>query len=136
MITSEVIMKVIDSPDYIVTVKMPLFSKARPRLTRAGRAYMPQVYRDAQWEMRKQIMGQWKQPPLEGPLAVHIEMHGEGRGDADNLMGAVLDAAGPSAKDQGILWVDDRVSIITYLSSEWHKAPKVESKWIIKITVL
>lgn len=136
MITSEVIAKVIDTPDFVITVKMPLYSKARPRLTRSGHAYMPQSYRDAQAEMRKQIIQQWNKEPLAGPLAVHIEMHGEGRGDADNLTGAVLDAAGPSRNDKGILWIDDRVSIISYLSSEWHKASKADSYWVIKIAIL
>lgn len=136
MITSKVIASAIDSPDYTIVVEMPLHSKARPRLTRSGHAYMAQSYREAQAEMRRQVAAQWSGEPLDGPLAVHIEMHGEGRGDADNLMGFVLDAVGPSKKDKGVLWIDDRVSVITYLSSEWHKAPKADSKWVIKIAVL
>jgi len=136
MTASEIFKKVIDCPDYSILVKMPLHSKARPRLTRSGHAYMAQSYRDAQAEMRRQITEAWSSPPLEGPLAVHIEMHGEGRGDSDNLMGFVLDAAGPSKGVSGVLWVDDRVSVISHLSSEWHKASKVDSKWIVKIALL
>lgn len=136
MTTLEVFKRVIDCPDYLLTIMMPLHSKARPRLTRSGHAYMAQSYRDAQAEMRKQVVEQWPHEPLEGPLAVHIEMYGEGRGDADNLMGFVLDAAGPSKNEKGILWVDDRVSVISHLSSEWHKTPKADSRWIIKIALL
>ena len=136
MSTSEVINRVINFPDHIIAVQMSLHSKARPRLTRSGHAYMAQSYREAQAEMRRQVSEQWQRDPLEGPLAVHIEMHGEGRGDADNLMGFVLDAAGPSKNDKGVLWVDDRVSVISYLSSEWHKASKKDSYWVIKISVL
>lgn len=136
MNTLEVIKRVIATPDYTIAVKMPLHSKARPRMTRSGHAYMAQSYREAQAEMRRQIVDQWDQEPLQGPLAVHIEMHGEGRGDADNLQGFVLDSAGPSKNQDGVLWVDDRVSVISYLSSEWHKTPKADSYWIIKIAVL
>lgn len=133
MNTLQIISRVIDSPDYVIQVSMPLHSKARPRMTRSGHTYMAQSYRDAQAEMRKQVKNQWEQGPLEGPLAVHIEMHGEGRGDLDNMTGFVLDAAGPSKGVPGILWVDDRASVISYLSAEWHKATKADSRWTIKI---
>lgn len=131
-----VIERVIDSPDYHLEIRMPLFSKARPRLTRSGHAYMPSAYREAQLEMQRQIVEQWQNEPLEGPLAVHIEMHGEGRGDLDNLAGAVLDAAGPSKGKPGILWVDDRVTVIPYLFAEWHKTSKADSGWTIRILML
>jgi Holliday junction resolvase RusA-like endonuclease len=132
----DVLQRVIDSPDHVLEIQMPLFSKARPRLTRSGHAYMPAAYREAQLEMQCQIRRQWQQDPLEGPLALHVEMHGEGRGDADNLVGALLDAAGPSKGKPGMLWVDDRVSIIPYVFAEWHKAPKTDSRWTIKILVM
>lgn len=115
---------------------MPLFSKARPRLTKSGHAYMPAAYREAQTEMQRQIAQQWQADPLEGPLALHVEMHGEGRGDADNLVGALLDAAGPSKNKPGMLWVDDRVSVIPYVFAEWHKANKADSRWTIRILML
>ena len=86
--------------------------------------------------MQRQINAQWSQDPLEGPIAVHIEMHGEGRGDLDNLTGFVLDAAGPAKGRPGILWVDDRVSVIPYLFADWYKASKADSRWTIRILVL
>jgi Holliday junction resolvase RusA-like endonuclease len=109
---------------------MPLFSKARPRLTRSGHAYMPQAYKDAQAEMRRQLTKQWSGEPLSGPVALYLCVHGEARADSDNIAGALMDAA------NGILWTDDRVSIISTLVVEWSKASKAESRWIIKIAEL
>lgn len=136
MHTSEAIAKVIGSPDYVLEIKMPLFSKARPRLTKTGHAYMPQAYRDAQAEMQRQIREQWCHGPLEGPIALCIRAYGEGRGDSDNISGAILDAAGPSKGKPGILWEDDRVSVIPCLIFEWEKATKAESRWVIQIAML
>lgn len=113
--------------DYHLVIKRPLFSKARPRLTRTGHAFMPPAYKLAQSEMRKQIRQQWDKGPLEGPISLVIKVKGEGRGDADNIAGAFMDAA------QGIVWMDDRVSVIPKLSIEWEKAPKAESEWLIYI---
>lgn len=115
-------------PDYVLTIKQPLFSKARPRLTRTGHAYMPQPYKLAQAEMRRQLLSQWKHGPLEGPIALELAVKGEGRGDSDNIAGAFMDAA------HGILWIDDRVTIIPELKITWKKAPKNESVWVVYIT--
>jgi Holliday junction resolvase RusA-like endonuclease len=121
---------VIALADYVITIKQPLFSKARPRLTKTGHAYMPPAYKLAQAEMRRQLKEQWKQGPLEGPIALELIIKGEGRGDADNIVGAFMDAA------QGILWIDDRVTIIPDLSVHWTKAPKAESVWVANISYL
>jgi len=115
------------SPDYILIIKRPLFSKARPRLTRTGHAFMPPAYKLAQAEMRKQIKQQWNKDPLEGPISLTIFVKGEGRGDTDNIAGAFMDTA------QGVLWLDDRVTVIPKLAIEWQKAPKSESEWTIHI---
>jgi Holliday junction resolvase RusA-like endonuclease len=133
---SDAVARAILSPDYVLQVNMPLFSKARPRLTKTGHAFMPAAYRESQAEMRKQIIAQWAEPPLEGPIALYMKLYGEGRGDSDNIAGAALDAAGPSKKEPGILWEDDRVSVISTLIVEWEKVPKAESKWIIQIAKL
>jgi len=115
--------------DYQLELVMPLFSKARPRLGPRG-AFMPPAYKEKQRRMRVLIRDQWKQDPLEGPLRLEIECWGEGRVDADNMIGALMDAA------NGILWYDDRVSIIPEISVRWHKAKKQESKWVVRITEL
>lgn len=116
-----------DSPDYVLVIKRPLFSKARPRLTRTGHAFMPPAYKLAQAEMRKQLKQQWTRGPLEGPIHLALVVKGEGRGDTDNIAGALMDAA------QGILWLDDRVTVIPKLSIEWTKATKAESEWVVMI---
>lgn len=108
-------------------INMPLFSKARPRVTQRG-VFMPKAYRDNQKEMRRQLEAQWgDRPALEGPLRLEIELYGEGRGDIDNMIGAFFDTANK------LLWVDDRVSIITSVNVQWTKAQKVNSKWVIRI---
>jgi Holliday junction resolvase RusA-like endonuclease len=124
------------SPDYVLEVRMPLHSKARPRLTRSGHAYMAPAYKAAQEEMRRLLREQWPHEPLEGPLALELEVWGEGRGDADNIAGFIMDAAGPHHGIPGVLWNDDRVSVISALSIRWHKAPKKDSRWLIHITLL
>lgn len=91
---------------------------------------MPQAYRDSQAEMRRQLASQWTDEPLTGPMALYLRVYGEGRGDTDNIAGAIMDAA------NGILWTDDRVSIISTLVVEWVKASKADSRWIIQIAEL
>jgi Holliday junction resolvase RusA-like endonuclease len=136
MPVSAAIQRAIESPDYALEIKMPLFSKARPRLTRGGHAYMPEAYRAAQAEMRRQIREQWPGYPLEGPLALYLEIHGEARGDCDNILGAILDAAGPSKSHHALLWTDDRLGVIPVAVVEWVKASKAESKWVLQIADL
>jgi Holliday junction resolvase RusA-like endonuclease len=97
---------------------------------------MAQSYRDAQDEMRRQIQQQWTGPALDGPLAVALALYGEGRGDSDNIAGAILDAAGPNKNHPGVLWVDDRVTVIPCLVVQWYKTPKAESRWILQIAKL
>lgn len=108
---------------------MPLFSKARPRVTSRG-TFMPKAYQDKRKEMVRQIKEQWHGAPLEGPIRLELRIKGEGRADGDNIIGALMDAA------NGLLWVDDRVSIIPQMSVSWEKAPKAESQWVISIHLL
>lgn len=118
------------SPDYTLVIRQPLFSKARPRLTRSGHAYMPAAYKEAQAKMRRQLKEQWSEGPLEGPISLLIRVKGEGRGDTDNIAGAFMDVA------QGIVFTDDRVSVIPRMAIEWQKASKADSEWIIEIRLL
>jgi len=88
---------------------------------------MPAAYRKNQKELLAKIKEQYDGPPLEGPLRVEIELRGEGRGDIDNIAGALMDTVNK------VLWVDDRVSIIPELEVKWQKAKKIDSCWNIKI---
>lgn len=110
-------------------IEMQLFSKARPRLGASG-AYMDSSYKQKQRKMRMLLREQWKRDPLEGPISLRVHCQGEGRGDLDNIAGALMDAA------NGILWFDDRCSIITDLHITWEKAKKPDSVWDITITEL
>lgn len=115
--------------EYTLHLKMPLFSKARPRLGSHG-AFMPPAYKEKQRRMRVLIRDQWRKDPLEGPLSLSIECWGEARVDADNMIGALMDAA------NGILWFDDRVSVIPHIEVLWHKSKKTDSLWKVTIKEL
>jgi Holliday junction resolvase RusA-like endonuclease len=91
---------------------------------------MPPAYKLAQAEMRRQLIAQWKAGPLEGPVSLELLITGEGRGDTDNIAGAFMDSA------HGILWIDDRVTIIPELKVVWTKAPKADSLWVANISHL
>ena len=88
---------------------------------------MPKAYQDKRKAMLAAIREQFTEAPLEGPLRVEIDIQGEGRADGDNIIGALFDCA------NGVLWVDDRVSIIPQLEVRWTKAKKVDSVWVISI---
>jgi len=107
-------------------IHQPIFSKARPRVTRNG-VFMPKAYQDKRKAMLASIKEQYTGDPLEGPLRVEVNVKGEGRADGDNIVGALFDCA------NGVLWKDDRISIIPQLEVRWTKAPKAESLWIIRI---
>lgn len=110
-------------------IDMPLFSKARPRVTGNG-TFMPPEYQKKRRHMQSQIMLQYKGQPMVGPLRLEIAVCGEGRADADNIIGALMDAA------KGILWVDDRVSVIPEITVKWQKASRSKSCWDITITTI
>ena len=107
-------------------IRHPLFSKARPRVTKHG-TFMPVAYKNNQKELLSKIKEQYDGPPLEGPLRIEMELFGEGRADIDNVVGAFFDTANK------VLWVDDRISIIPELSVRWIKAKKEHSMWIVRI---
>tara|TARA_Y100001973_G_C5157674_1_gene311740 strand:- start:148 stop:423 length:276 start_codon:yes stop_codon:yes gene_type:complete len=88
---------------------------------------MPAAYTAKRKMMLASIKEQYKGDPLEGPLRVEIDVEGEGRADTDNIAGALMDCA------NGLLWVDDRVSIISELQVRWTKAPKKDSCWFVRI---
>ena len=111
-------------------IRRPLFSKARPRVTKTGHAFMPVAYKKNQKELLEKIKEQYDGPPIEGPLRVEVDLYGEGRGDIDNIIGALFDTANK------VLWTDDRVSIIPELSVRWTKAKKEHSMWVVRIIPL
>ena len=107
-------------------IRHPLFSKARPRVTSKG-TFMPVAYKKNQKELLAKVKEQYDGPPLQGPLRVEMELHGEGRADIDNVVGAFFDTVNK------VLWVDDRISIISELSVTWSKCKKESSMWYIRI---
>ena len=107
-------------------IRHPLFSKARPRVTRHG-TFMPKTYKDNQTQLLAKVKEQYDGPPLQGPLRVEMELYGEGRADIDNVVGAFFDTVNK------VLWDDDRISIIPELSVRWSKCKKVDSVWYVRI---
>lgn len=107
-------------------IYQPLFSKARPRVTKNG-TFMPKAYQDKRKAMLAAIKEQYTGAPLEGPLRLEIDVSGEGRADTDNIAGALMDCA------NGVLWVDDRVNVISELQVRWRKNTKANSVWLVRI---
>jgi Holliday junction resolvase RusA-like endonuclease len=106
---------------------LPLQPKERPRF--AGHAYNSKKYSD--WMKRcRAILGEWWTiPPLQkGQLvAVYFLFRGPGTSDLDNLCGAVMDAG------KGILWADDRVTVLRRIDAQWEKAPKKQQSILLKV---
>ena len=88
---------------------------------------MPAAYRKNQKELLAKVQEQYDGPALEGPLRVEMELYGKGRADIDNVVGAFFDTVNK------VLWVDDRISIISELSVRWVKRKKENSAWIVRI---
>ena len=117
--------------DYFTfSVRYPLFSKARPRLTKSGHAYMPAKYKTHQMNLRHHIRLAWPHQPLDVPLLLRLDLKGEGRGDVDNIAGAFMDCANE------LIWTDDNCKIVSELSVRWEPAPKPESTWKVEIYLL
>ena len=88
---------------------------------------MPKSYKDNQKQLLAKVKEQYDGPPLKGPLRVEMELHGEGRADIDNVVGAFFDTVNT------VLWEDDRISIIPELSVRWMKCKKQQSTWYVRI---
>lgn len=113
-----------DYPEIILPLK--LMSKARPRVTVKG-VYMPKPYQDWRKECAKLLREKWEYDPIDHPIAVEIDCYGTARGDIDNYMGALFDTA------NGILWTDDRATIIQKATISYFKRPATESCWKVRI---
>lgn len=111
--------------DFVLPISLQ--PKVRPRFS--GRAYMPTEYRKWMKECRAILSEWWVMPPLQkGQLLVlHFLFRGPGRSDLDNLQGAVLDAG------NGIVWVDDRVTVVRRIEAEWEKAPTTDQSIYLKV---
>jgi Holliday junction resolvase RusA-like endonuclease len=106
---------------------LPLQPKERPRFS--GHAYNSKKYQDWMKQCRAILGEWWTIPPLDKGqlLAVQFTFRGPGTSDLDNLCGAVMDAG------KGILWVDDRVTILKRLEAEWEQAPKKKQSILLKV---
>jgi len=105
-----------------ITLRVPLQPKDRPRAsTRDGvlRSHRAPKYVAWMREARALLQKHWAGPPLTHNNLINVRMlfSGPGRSDLDNLVGAVLDAG------TGIIWVDDKVTVIRYIEASWKQKP-------------
>lgn len=108
--------------------RVPLMSKARPRTPRSGgRPYMPKAYMSWKEALRSLMAEWWTIPPLEKVSCLVLTFSGPARGDLDNMAGAVLDSG------NGLIWVDDRVSVIPCIASRWNKCKQADSSIYMKV---
>ena len=96
-------------------------SKARPRFGK-GRTYLPANYREWKGKARRLLRYFWETNELETltQFELHIEAHGPGRCDGDNVIGSFLDSGLPDRKTgwRGA-WKDDRGTVVPYISFRW-----------------
>lgn len=112
---------------YTFKIYYPLFSKARPRLTKSGHAYMPAAYKTNQRNLRLKMIQSWPYQVLEKEVHLQLLLRGEGRGDLDNIAGAFMDCA------NGVLWPDDNCKIVSGLSVSWVASERVHSSWEVTL---
>ena len=102
--------------------------KARPRFGR-GSAYKDTKYRTWAESVRAILSEWWTVPPLEKGqvVALHLTFFGPGTSDLDNLAGAVMDAG------NGIVWADDRVTVLQRIEAQWQQQPKNNQSIYLKV---
>lgn len=112
--------------DFVLPV--PLQPKARPRFGR-GSAYKDTKYRTWAESVRAILSEWWTVPPLEKGqvVALHLTFFGPGTSDLDNLAGAVMDAG------NGIVWADDRVTVLQRIEAQWQQQPKNNQSIYLKV---
>lgn len=110
------------------TFYVPLKSKARPRFVKGSVPYMPKDYMEWKADLTAQMKEWWTAPPLEKVKQVTLHFGGPARHDGDNLCGAVLDAG------LGVIWKDDRVSILPHGVWIWNKTKPKDSYIHLQVT--
>lgn len=109
-------------------LRVPLMSKARPRSSsRGGRPYMPPAYVNWKRTVRALLGEWWTEPPLESINCLVLSFRGPARGDLDNLAGAVLDSG------NGLVWIDDRVGVISAMALRFTKTKKDQQSIYMKV---
>ena len=95
-------------------------SKARPRFS--GHAYTDKVY--AQWkgDVHAFLTEWWTEAPLDRLNVLVAHFYGPARGDLDNRVGSLLDAA------KGVLFTDDAVKVIPAMVLKHHKTSTKEAR--------
>jgi Holliday junction resolvase RusA-like endonuclease len=103
--------------DFVLPV--PLQPKSRPRFGK-GSAYKDSKYKAWTKSAQAILAEWWTIPPLgKGQVvALHLTFCGPGTSDLDNLAGAVMDAG------NGIVWQDDRVTVLQRIEAQWQQQPK------------
>ena len=96
-------------------------SKERPRFGK-GRTYMNKEYQQWKGDVRSYLSEWWTDKPLDRVQVVVVHFYGPARGDLDNRVGSLLDAA------KGVLFTDDSVSVIPALVLRHNKAPTKQAR--------
>jgi Holliday junction resolvase RusA-like endonuclease len=109
----------------LFTLTGRIIPKARPRLS-YGHAYTPKNYKDWKANAIGQLALQYGGLPPINKATVSVEIGGKHRGDADNILGSVMDAL----VQAGVL-VDDRLTVVNKLTIEYF--PERELVTVIRI---
>ena len=117
---------------------LPLMSKSRPRFG-GGRAYMPQKYVQWKKDCADQLKKIWIENDLptydqQNQISLAVQVHGPGRMDPDNILGAFLDAGLPSKSGWRGCWKDDRVTVIPSICISWARSR--EEFWVVSVSTI
>lgn len=114
-----------------ITLHLPLQPKRAPVFnSRSKVAYKEHKYQAWLTEAKPLLKRFWPEPALQKDNLVGLQMifRGPSYCDLDNLAGAVMDAG------KGIIWADDRVTIIRRLEAAWERRPMRQQSIHLKIT--
>jgi len=114
-----------------ITLHVPLQPKRTPDFNSQSKvAYKEHKYQTWLADARSLLERFWPEPALQRGNLVGLRMifRGPGRSDLDNLAGAVMDAG------KGIIWVDDKVTIIRYIEASWEQRPIKDQSIYLKIS--
>ena len=101
----------------VLTLALPMFGKARPRVTAHG-TFMPLAYRQWQQSAQAALRSQWgDRLPLETVEWISVQFRCPcGRTDLDNAIGSVLDAL-----VQAKVLRDDNATRVPAITATWER---------------
>ena len=104
--------------------------QGRVRIPRWGKPYYPARSKAHRALLVAAFSIAWKQPALEGPVRVRVEVYGApANSDLDNHAKQVMDAL----QEAGVIKSDD-IRVVRYLAVEAYPAKKKDRKTYVEVS--